>query len=601
MPTTEPIARSAADRPIAAFTSTTQPAKVADAKTILTFLASDELEGRGIGTRGLERAGEYLVEQFQNAGVRSAPGMKNFYQEFEVTAGAEVGKETALSLGANRSFETGKDFIPLSFSAEGKLSGPVVFAGYGITSTEREYDDYQDLDVKDKVVMVMRFEPHDEKGKSQFTGDDWSTDAHLSTKAKQAMDHGAAAVLLVTPPDHHEDEGLMPLARAMGQQRKIPVVQISATVADELLKRGGAPDLKTLQEKIDKSKKPASFALADVKVQGDIHIERKKVKVRNVIGYLAGAGPRAKEYLVVGAHYDHLGFGGMNSLKPTTRAIHNGADDNASGTTALIELAARFASGPPPQRSMLFVAFTAEEEGVLGSDHFVDHPPVPLSDIVGMLNFDMVGRLKDETVQIGGVGTAEAFDDIIKKADESSPLKVKEIGKGGLGPSDHMAFGMKKIPCMHLFSGLHPDYHRPSDDVDKINFQGLNQIVDFAYDVAQGMLAMPRQTYVSKFDSQSGYPGTPARSRVTLGVVPDYTDNDDSGGVRISGTSPDSPAAKAGLKEGDCIIKFNDKDIDNLYDLSEVLAKAKPGQVVKLKVKRGDETLEVEATLAERK
>ena len=603
--TTEPVVRAVIENkaPVAVAPATgaaTGPLRVADAKTTLSFLASDELEGRGIGTRGLDRAADYIADEFRKAGLRPAPGAKDYFQNFEMTSATEVGASTALTVG-DRKFEVNKDFMPVSISAEGDFEGAVVFAGYGIASEQREYDDYAGLDVKDKIVLVMRFEPHDEKGKSRFTGDDWSEEAHLTSKAKQAMDHGAAGVLLVTPPGHHEDEGLMPFARPLAQKRKVAMVQIKAAVADELLKRGGAPDLKTLQEKIDGSGKPASLALADVSVSGNVEIERKKAKVRNVVGLLPGAGPGANEYLVIGAHYDHLGYGGISSLAPTTRAIHNGADDNASGTTAIIQLAGRFASGPPPRRSMLFVAFTGEEEGLLGSEHFVDHPPVPLSDIVAMLNLDMVGRLKDETLQIGGNGTAAAFDPIIKKVDAGSPLKIKEIGKGGLGPSDHMAFGQKKIPVLFFFSGLHPDYHRPSDDVEKINCAGIGEIVDFVAGVAREVMGMPRQSYVAKFDSQSVHPGTPSRSRVTLGVVPDYSATDEGGGVRISGTSEGSPAAKAGLKEGDVITNFGDTKIDNLYDLSDALAKGKPGQVVKLKVRRGEQVVEMDATLAERK
>ncbi|MBA2708859.1 MAG: M28 family peptidase [Gemmatimonadaceae bacterium] len=324
------------------------------------------------------------------------------------------------------------------------------------------------------------------------------------------------------------------------------------------------------------------------------------MNVRNVVGYVPGAGPRANEHLVIGAHYDHLGLGGMASFQPTTRAIHNGADDNASGTTALIQLADRFANGPPPQRSILFVAFTAEEQGLLGADHFVDHPPVPLSDIVAMINFDMVGRMTDDTLHIGGNGTAPAFGAMLNKVDAESPLKLKDMGKGGLGPSDHMAFAQKKIPVLHFFSGLHSDYHRPSDDTEKINFKGLDQIVDFAAAVMREVISMPRQTYDSKHDSHSAGPGTPSRSRVTLGVIPDYGDNE-TGGAKISGTTPDSPAAKAGLTEGDIIVKFGDSEIGTLYDLSEALSSAKPGQTVKLKIRRGDKTVEIEATLAERK
>jgi hypothetical protein len=580
----------------------TRHARIADERTTLSFLAADAQEGRGIGTKGLERAGDYIADEFGKLGLKTGPGMKGYFQPFEMTTASEVGGSTSLA-SDGRAYELKKDFIPLSFSAEKDFGGDVVFAGYGISSEKYKYDDYANLDVKGKVVLVMRYEPKDEKGKSRFTGDEWSSEAYLNTKAKAAKEHGAVAVLLVTPPGGKGTEGLMPFAGEMGAG-KIVGMQIKPAVADELLKRGGGPELKTLADKIDEGNAPASFALSGVKVKGKVAIDHQVATVRNVVGILPGVGPRANEYVVIGAHYDHLGYGGMASLSPTTRAIHNGADDNASGTTAMLAIAEKLVDGPPLPRSVIFVAFTGEEEGIVGSERFVDHPLVPLSDIVAMLNLDMVGRLKGEVLYVGGEGTAEGFEGILKAADEKSKLTLKDIGKGGLGPSDHMAFGMKKIPVMFFFTGLHADYHRPTDDVEKINFAGLDEVVDLASDVARRVAAMPRQQYVAKFDSQSMKMGTPSGSRVTLGVVPDYSEMGNGGGgggVKISGTSPDSPAAKAGLKEGDVIVQFGETKLDNLYDLSDVLAKGKPGDKVHLRIKRGDKIVETDATLVERK
>jgi hypothetical protein len=298
-------------------------------------------------------------------------------------------------------------------------------------------------------------------------------------------------------------------------------------------------------------------------------------------------------------------------------------------------LASRFAAGDtPPQRSIIFAAFTGEEEGLLGSDHFVKHSPVPLKTIVAMLNMDMVGRIRtaaqiaasSTTTQsatasasasatqsspgvlyVGGSGTAKVFERIVKEADEHSPLVVKDIGKGGIGPSDHMSFALKKIPVMFLFSGLHADYHRPTDDANKINYRGLEEVVDFAVDVIEQLAAMPRQQYVDAADASPMHVGM-ARGdgggpRVTLGVVPDYSTFGQPGGVRISGAREGTPAAKAGLKGGDVIVQWNGKTLDTLQDLSDALGTAKPGQTVKLKVLRDEskEPIELEVTLAERK
>ena len=619
--------RAAAAEP--AVVATTTQSEEADAKKTLYFLASDELEGRGVGTAGLDRAADFIADDFRKFGLKPLPGMKDYFQSFEMTTTTQVGPNTSLAVD-ERTFTAKEDFSPLSFSGEGSFKGPVVFIGYAIKDEKHNYDDFAGVDLKDKVALAMRYEPHDAKGNSRFEKDGWSENAALWSKAKAAKDAGAIALLLVTPETYHGgDDQLVPFARRpMGDASKLPVMHVRHTVADELLRRGGAPDLKSLQAKIDENVKPASFALADVEVSGQVDLERKKAAVKNVVAYLPGE--KRDEYVIIGAHYDHLGRGGIGSLSPKSKDIHNGADDNASGTTAMLELGSRFARGPTPQRSMIFLAFTAEEEGLLGSQKFIEQCPVPRSQIVAMLNLDMVGRIRSTPssvniaappssnkmreeaatapseaggiLYIGGSGTAKDFQYIIEQADKRSPLVVRDIGKGGLGPSDHMSFALKKIPVMFFFSGLHADYHRPTDDADKINYDGLEQVIGFVEDVVKQVIAMPREEYVSSADASSPRVGSPSGTgtSVTLGVVPDYSNFGEGGGVRISGTSPDSPAAKAGLREGDIIVKWNDRKIDTLYDLSDALAKGKPGDKVKLGVMRDKQPIEVEATLVKR-
>jgi hypothetical protein len=600
-----------------------------DERKTLAYLASDELEGRGIGTAGLDRAADLIAHQFSAVGLRPLPRMSGYFQPFEITTATSVGPGTALRV-ADREFTAKEDFAPISFSAATGFSGPVVFVGYGMRNDEHHYDDYAGVDVEGKVVLAMRYEPRDDKGKSKFAADGWSDGAAIAAKAKLAREHGAVALLLVTPPGSPDQDRLMGLAmRQMGagDSPNIPILHIKPTVAEELLRRGGSPELKALQRKIDQAVKPASFALAGVDASGNVDIERKIATVKNVVGYLPGSN--ANEYVVIGAHYDHLGRGGMGSLDPKSKEIHNGADDNASGVTALLKLAERFArarSGAradKPQRSMIFIAFTGEEEGLLGSEHFVDHSPVPIASITSMLNLDMVGRIRPAEraattaastapattassaglLYVGGSGTAPSFGKIVAQADARSPLQVKDIGKGGIGPSDHMSFALKRIPVLFLFSGLHSDYHRPSDDADKINYEGLDEVVDFAADLLTQMTAAPAEKYVEASDASPMRVGSGSGSRVTLGVVPDYSSFGQGGGVRISAAAAGSPAAAAGLQAGDTIVKFDQSTIDTLYDLSDALAKAKPGQKVKLQVKRGDAKtpIDMEATLAERK
>ena len=583
------------------------------ARETVEYLASDALEGRGVGTKGIDAAADYIANRFKRAGLRPAPGMSGYFQTFAIMSGAKVGDGTSLAAG-DASFKLHEQFRPMSFSASGTFDAPAVFAGYGIASDEHGYDDYAGLDVRGKVVLAFRFEPHTTEGSSRFAPKDRPNDhsehATLERKAKLAAEKGAAALLIVTPPTHHKEQGLLPLARRYsGGQVSIPVVHVTGDVATTLLEQSGTPQFAELQKMIDDGGKPASRDLTGTRVRGDVRVEKVMAPSKNVIAVLPGHGPRKDEYVVVGAHYDHVGRGGVGGarLAGTNGQIHNGADDNASGTTVLLQLAERFARAKQKlDRSIVFVAFTAEEWGLLGSHEFVSSPPVPLNKIAAMVNLDMVGRVRDETIYVGGAGTAAAFDAIVKAADDRSPLKMKGMGRGGIGPSDHSSFAMKKIPVLFLFSGMHGDYHRPTDDPEKVNYAGIDQVTDFTSDLVTRIVAMPPQQYVNAIDPKSPAATNPHTGAamggigVTLGVVPDYSSDGSDGGLRLSGVSPGSPAEAAGLKEGDVLVRFDDKKIADIYDLTEALQKGKPGQRVKLIVKRGGTETELHATLAEK-
>ncbi|MGH7213812.1 MAG: M20/M25/M40 family metallo-hydrolase [Tepidisphaeraceae bacterium] len=573
----------------------------------VAYLASDLLEGRGVGTDGIDRAAEFIAARFGTLGLLPPPGMPDYFQSFDMTTAMGVGPGTALG-SAGRSFALGVDFTAASFSAEDAFDEPVVFAGYGITNPQRGYDDYTGIDAKGKVVVAMRFEPHDDQGKSRFTNSAaWSDDATLIRKTRNAVAHGAAALVLVNPPIHHGAEDLlMPFARQFaGEHVSIPVIQVKRQVVDELLERASRPRLDELQRDIDSTTAPRAVALDGVTLAGSVEIERVVKPVRNVIAYLPGRGPLADEVIVVGAHYDHLGRGRAIPARAgggSAGEIYNGADDNASGAAAMLALAERVKRTGPHARSMLFVAFTAEESGLIGSAHFVEHPPVPMDKVVAMLNFDMVGRVRNDILYIGGSGTAAEFEDILRRADEASPLQIKTMGKSGFGPSDHMSFALKRVPVLFFFSGLHSDYHRPTDDADKINTTGIERVVDLAAMVIASLLDAPRPQYVNVGDPHSGAapsamgPG----GGVMLGVVPDYATDETTTGVRITGTVPNSPAAAAGLRSGDVITRFGDQKIETLYDLSDALRSAKTGQTVTLLVTRDGKPLELKAMLAER-
>jgi hypothetical protein len=651
------------------------------------FLASERLEGRGVGTQGLDVAADFIAARFAALGLKPLPGMDGYFQPFDITSAESIDPGTSLASG-EKAYKLKDEFTALSFSAEKEFAGDVVFAGYAIANKEQGYDDFAGLDVKGKVVVAMRFEPHNEKGKSRWTGDDWTANAHLETKARAASERGAAALILVNPPTYHgalADE-LLPFARQyVGSGITIPVLHAKRSIVDELLKHGGAGAVKELQAKIDGSGKPASVALEGVSAKGKAAIKRTKKTVKNVVAYLPGAGPTADEYVVVGSHYDHLGWGGPGSLMnapalprvpgvtepgqgnphggggnphapaatsrpaatnphaasphgadphaanpqatnphaaaaattgPTTRprslagsrtALHFGADDNASGTAAMLEIARILSHRPAPARSVVFAAFTAEESGLIGSGRFVNHSPIDLKKTAAMLNLDMVGRVRKNLVYVGGGGTAAPLKGLLKAVDDASPLEFKNMGDGGLGPSDHMSFAQKKVPVLFFFSGTHEDYHRPTDTADKVNYDGVAQVVSVGVGLIDELARMPLSKYVDAADKNSmmnpnrtGTGGEGVR-RATLGIVPGYGEEEDGKGVKISGTSAGTAAEKAGLQEGDVITKIGDKPTGTLMEMSSVLATHKPGDKVKVVYLRGGKEAVVDVVLGERK
>jgi len=593
-------AHDRADR-TASVTPTTAPATYQEAQRLkksLTYLASDELEGRGLATEGLNQAADFVAAELKQAGAKPLPGLDGYFQPFTTTISTSLDESSKLTL-AGESLKLRETFTPLGISAEGEFDSGLAFVGYGIADTEQKYDDYAGIDVKGRAVLAMRYEPHDAEGKSRFDSSGWSEAASLTTKAATAQEHGATALILVNPPEHHGEDRLMPFGRGGGERGKIPVFMITMDEANALLKQAGRGDLAALQAGIDGSGKPASFLMPNVSASGSVRIDRTDRTIKNVVAVLRGHGPRASEFIVIGAHYDHLGRGERGSMSRDNE-IHNGADDNGSGTVALLELA-RLLSKTRHDRSILFIAFTGEERGLLGSAHFVKHSPVPLEKIVAMVNLDMVGRIKDEKVFVGGTGTAEPLEAIVQTADARSPLTVEVAGamvggKGGIGPSDHESFALRKIPVVFFYSGMHIDYHRATDDVEKINFTGLAQVVEMVRDVVLQLDQMPRAQYVDKFDRAFMAAGSSGGSNVRLGIMPDYSEGSD--GVRVSGTMPNSPALRAGIKEGDVIVGIDDSAIATLGDYMTAMGKHKPGDTIRVKVRRGSEQLVLDATLA---
>lgn len=611
--------------PVAApATQSLRPPVGTDPRDTVPFLASDILAGRVAGSSGLDQAADFLADRFAQIGLAPLPGSKDYFQPFTMPLATTLAPGTSLLVN-DRSLSLSSDFSPLSLTGEGPFAGRVVFAGYGITRAKPEpttqpspataatgwtrgYDDYADIDARGKVVLVMRQEPRDSTGKSRFAAQhqQWSDAAVFGAKANNAAAHGATALLLVTPPSSGGADQVLQFFGEGGNGSKIPVIQISRRVAELLLGMGGAPDLKTLQEAIDASTSPRSTDLKQLEVTGNVAVKRTTATVRNVLAILPGAGERAGEYLVVGAHYDHLGTGQLGHMLGPVGSIYHGADDNASGTAALLALAAKMKATGPLPRSVVFALFTAEEQGLVGSGHFIKHPPVQLDQIVAMLNLDMVGRMKDQTILTGGWGTAPAFESIVREASAAAGLKTQSFEKGGLGPSDHMSFAVKKIPVLFLFTGLHADYHRPTDTADKINYRGIDRVIDASQRIITAMASMPRQKYDSSNDSKStmafgtSHGGGGGSRRAALGVVPDYGSSDAKNGVPISGVGGGSPADAAGFRAGDVLTSWNDNPLLNLQDLSDRLAQASPGDKVQITVRRGGKPVKLHATLTER-
>jgi hypothetical protein len=617
-PASQPItiAPPAATRPLAVAIPTTQKTAPStqsingfpdsfDPRDTLPFLASDALAGRLPGTPGLQRAGDFLASEFARIGLAPLPG-HTYFQTFSMGLSAALDPATNLTIN-EKPLTLSTDFNVMSLSAQGNFHGNLAFVGYGITRPQSNYDDYANINVKGKVVLAMMKEPLDATGKSRFASPNqvWSTSAFFSGKARNAADHGAVALLLVSPPSSGGPDSINPFFAENGASSSpIPVLQISRRMADVLLADAEVRDLKTLQDNINTSFKPMSTDLLNLDAAGDVTVKRKTAEVRNVMACLPGIGPHADEWIVVGAHYDHLGKGELGHMIPGATGIFHGADDNASGTSAVIELAEQMKQYGPLPRSVLFVLFTGEEEGLIGSHYFVENSPVPLANVVAMLNLDMVGRLKDNQLLLGGQSTAPIFQTMVPNAIAGTELKTSTFERGGLGPSDHMSFALQKIPVLFLFTGLHSDYHRPTDTADKVNYEGIDQIVTVARRIVKQMAVMPRQQYNGSEDSNStmsALSGHGSGHRASLGVVPDYASTDSKAGVPITGVGEGTAAEKAGLKGGDLLVGFNSTPLNNLQDLSDVLAEANPGDKVVVKVVRGGKTLELNAVLGERK
>jgi hypothetical protein len=569
------------------------------------FLASDALLGRGNGTPELDEAADYIAAQFKSSGLQPAGDDGSYFQKFTLTTGGKLGPGNKMSVkfgGESVDEQLYRDFLPIGMGEKTSISGEVVFAGYGITAEEYKYDDYKDFDITDKIVLVMAHEPGENDAASPFNGREPTLHSHDNSKAANAKSRGARALLIVQDPANHQDATRdLPVVTEEGlDDLGICVVRITRQLAQHILD-ANKRNLLDLQRQIDARTSPQSFVLKGVEVDLDLDVTRIPKEVRNVLAFLPGKDPAlADQTVIIGAHYDHLGRGGRSSMSPQLIGqIHHGADDNASGTAGLIELAAALAADPAPRRrAYLFIAFAGEEVGLRGSYYWTGHPTRPLDKAVAMLNMDMIGRMRGNRIIVGGVGTSPAFSDLVNATAQEAGLQAR-TSPGGYGSSDHVAFYIKHMPVLFFFSDLHSDYHRPEDTWEKINAEGATKILSMVYAIATQLDAVDRAPQFTKVDEPQPQPGGSPGYGAYFGSIPDMSG--DVKGVRFADVRPNSPAAKAGLKAQDVLVRFAGKEIANLMDFTYMLRTHKPGETVDVTVLRDGKPLEVRVTLEVRR
>jgi hypothetical protein len=497
-----------------------------------------------------------------------------------------------------------QDFLPFSFSSRGAAGGGVVFAGYGITAPEYGYDDYAHLDVRDKIVLVLRHEPQESDDKSVFLGKTFTRHAEFINKAINARNRGARALLVANDLAAHpsDEDRLASFGAAHGpRDAGLVVLQVKVAAADRWLAPAGKT-LRGLQAEIDKALQSQSTALPDsLRLNLQVDIERKLATVNNVAAALPG---KSKEHVIIGAHYDHLGLGEQHSLAESmVGQIHHGADDNASGTAGLLELARMLgARRGSLARGVVFLAFAGEEIGLLGSAHYADQPLLPLAEAAAMINLDMIGRVRNSKLYIGGVGTGSTFKPLLENALKQVSFQADFAGPDPAG-SDHTSFLNKRVPALFFFSGLHGDYHKPSDTWEKIDAAGAARVLDLVLEVADRLIAAgERPQFVRLASEQAAGAATGSVGGgygPYFGSIPDFGQVES--GVKFGDVREGSPAAKAGLKAGDILVEFDGQPIKNLYDFTFALRSKKAGDRVQVRILREGKPVVATVTLEQRR
>jgi len=588
----------------AAAAEANRPAEAARFLAMVRKLADANMEGRGPGTKGIERARDYIAGELEHLGLRPAFG-QSFLQGFEVPLAMKVASQE-LSLEARGKApvaqKAGSAFEAFGFSADGAFAGEAAFVGYGISNKQRNHDSFAGAAadcLKGKVAVILRYEPQDANGVSLWTKkkDDWTAEAGLTGKADNAVARGAAAVLIVNPPAH--DSGKVdPAARtSMGTRLKVPVLHVSGATWRAILAAAGCDAEAGRRLQMDADAGTAGVVPLGVTLRGAVKLAGTRAAVHNVGAVLGGAGAPADEWLIIGAHYDHLGFGrGRTSGK----VFYPGADDNASGTAGVLTLARRFAerlrggAAPASRRSILFVTFTCEEIGLVGSRHLARHlseASIKPGRVNAMLNMDMIGRCRNGMLYVWGVDSGTGLRKIVESAVKDSPLKPRLTGPV-TGASDHLSFGAIKVPSLGFCTGMHADLHRPTDTADKIDPAGAVVVLDLVDAIAQKLWSGgPRMSFTASTQ--------PAGTGAYLGVSADE-EAEQAGGCRVGAVVPGGPADKGGLQSGDVVTAWDGQKIAGAGDLVAAIRRSRPGAKVKLSVRRDDKTMELTVQLGRR-
>ncbi|MBN1132599.1 MAG: M20/M25/M40 family metallo-hydrolase [Bacteroidales bacterium] len=551
----------------------------------IRFLASDSLKGRYPGTPEERILSEYITGEMKKAGLILFG--KSGLQKFPVVNSIKAGEHNSFAFDGH-SYQPAKDFQPLPFSGNDTISGEIAFAGYGFrfSHDSLSWDDYSDLSAEGKIMLILKGNPESSESGSSFVN--YSNDRD---KALLASDLGAAGVILVSGTQYDPEDNLPPL-KGKEHRVSIPVLQVKRYLADTILKKAKFPSIDELEQQI-KSSGPSSFLTGQM-VHISTELIPEEVETFNTISMLKGSDPVLRnQYVLIGAHHDHLGWGGKGSgsRMPDTTAVHFGADDNASGVSGILEIAEKLVS-IAPRRSVIFTTFGAEEMGLIGSRYLVENLPVEPDSIQAMINLDMVGRLNEEKqLQVSGVGTSPLFEKILDSLNFNYGFKLK-LSSEGYGPSDHAAFYAKDIPVIFISTGAHTDYHTPADSYDKINFNGSAEVYYFVAELVEALANYPDKIPFTEAGPKVRTAPRGGYGKITLGIMPDMNYDGDEG-MPVLFVNEGRPAAMGGMKKGDIITAIDGKKVGNIYDYMSRLGQLEEGQSVIVTVKRENDTLQL--------